>query len=308
MNPVPDMDGRLYWAILRSQGHWADSLYDLKKIKVLKDFTQSIDPYYERPWGKLAPGDFSAIGAMENLHTLIFDCRFPPDAGPLQVGSFSFLARCKKLKKLDVHTTSFTDCALLAELPALNQVYLPARKKLEHTEILDTLSCEIRTDEPEFSDGSFPDYECIAAGEVPPPSGDLAIRFLALDGWECAGGGITQAVLDKMAQTIRNGASHEVYLSMSEYGEDEDFLNIDLAYGWAVPAFNCWDEAGEAHLCLPVNEKYPSVEEEAPVCIGGQSPVPKRFALDDLELAAECALYFARTGRLYPGIPWAKFD
>ena len=79
MNPVPDMDGRLYWAILRPQGRWADSLYDLKKIKVLKDFAGSIDPYCERPWGRLAPGNFSAIGHMENLHTLIFDCRLRPD-------------------------------------------------------------------------------------------------------------------------------------------------------------------------------------------------------------------------------------
>ena len=29
------------------------------------------------------------------------------------------------------------------------------------------------------------------------------------------------------------------------------------------------------------------MEEDAPVEIGGQSPVPKRFALDDLALAAE---------------------
>ena len=144
MNPVPDMDGRLYWAILRAQGRWADSLYDLKKIKVLKDFAGSVDPYYERPWGRLAPGDFSAIGHMENLHTLIFDCQLQPDEPPLQVEDFSFLARCKKLKKLDLHATSFTDCALLAELPALKQAYLPARNTLEHVEVLDGLSCEVK--------------------------------------------------------------------------------------------------------------------------------------------------------------------
>ena len=54
--------------------------------------------------------------------------------------------------------------------------------------------------------------------------------------------------------------------------------------------------------------KYDSVEEDAPVEIGGQSPVPKRFALDDLSLAAECVLYFAKTGRLYPAVPWAEFS
>ena len=138
----------------------------------------------------------------------------------------------------------------------------------------------------------------------------FAVRYLSLNETEYIDGEITQTVLDKMVRMIRGGTVREVYLSMSEYGggDDEDFLNVDLAHGWAVPAFNYWDEEGDAHLCLPVNERYSSVEEEAPVCIGGQSPVPKRFALDDLDLAAECVLYFARTGALYPGVPWARFD
>ena len=58
-----------------------------------------------------------------------------------------------------------------------------------------------------------------------------------------------------------------------------------LAQGWAVPAFNYWDEEGEAHMLLPVNSKY-SGGESAPVEIGGQTPVLTRNALDDLDLAA----------------------
>ena len=309
MNPVPDMDGRLYWAILRAQGRWADSLYDLKKIKVLKDFAGSVDPYYERPWGRLAPGDFSAIGHMENLHTLIFDCQLQPDEPPLQVEDFSFLARCKKLKKLDLHATSFTDCALLAELPALKQAYLPARNTLEHVEVLDGLSCEVKTDERELSGGALPEGEYSPTGGAPTPSGAAAVRFLSLNGTEYIDGGITQAALDKMVRTIRSGAARGVCLSVSEYGgeDDEDFLNVDLAHGWAVPAFNYWDEEGEAHLMLPVNGRYDGAE-LAPVEIGGQSPVLKRHALDDLGLAAECVLHFARTGELYPGLLWEEPD
>lgn len=309
MNPVPDMDGRLYWAILRAQGRWADSLYDLKKIKALKDFAGSVDPYYERPWGRLAPGDFSAIGHMENLHTLIFDCQLLPDGEPLQVNDFAFLTQCAKLKKLDVHRTNFTDCALLSELPELKHVYLPARKKLVHAEVLETLSCEVKTDEPEFSDETFPDYEVIPEREVPPTVGEAAVSYLSLNGRDYTGGEITQAVLDETARTIRSGAPCEVFLSMSEYGgeDDEDFLNVDIAYGWAVPAFNYWDEEGEAHLMLPVNDKYDGAE-LAPVEIGGQSPVLKRHALDDLGLAAECVLHFARTGELYPGLQWEEPD
>ena len=137
----------------------------------------------------------------------------------------------------------------------------------------------------------------------------FAVRYLSLNETEYIDGGITQTVLDKMVRMIRGGTVREVYLSMSEYGrgDDEDFLNVDLAHGWAVPAFNYWDEEGEAHMLLPVNSKY-SGGESAPVEIGGQTPVLKRNALDDLDLAAECVLHFARTGTLYPGLEWEEFE
>ncbi len=308
MNPVPDMDGRLYWAILRSRGRWADSLYDLRKIKVLNDFTRSIDPYYERPWGKLAPGDFSAIGEMENLHTLIFFSGLKAKGEVLQVNDFSFLPRCRKLKKLDLENTSFTDCSLLAGLPNLKQVRLPARGTLEHAEVLDALTCKVTTDEPfSLDDLNFPELETVPSREIPPPTGEFAIRCLELDRWTYMDGEITQGMLDKLARRIRNGAPGACWMTLDSYGE-EDGLSVDLNGGWAALAVNLWDEEGDAYLYLPVNEKYPSVEELAPVEIGGQSPVSKRFALDDLDLAAECALYFAKTGGLYPGIQWAKFD
>ena len=137
----------------------------------------------------------------------------------------------------------------------------------------------------------------------------FAVRYLSLNETEYIDGGITQTVLDKMVRMIRGGTVREVYLSMSEYGggDDEDFLNVDLAHGWAVPAFNYWDEEGEAHMLLPVNGKY-SGGESAPVEIGGQTPVLKRNALDNLDLAAECVLHFARTGTLYPGLEWEEFE
>ena len=43
-------------------------------------------------------------------------------------------------------------------------------------------------------------------------------------------------------------------------------------------------------------------KEDAPVNIGGQTPVLKRNALDNLDLAAECVLHFAKTGELYPNL------
>lgn len=72
-------------------------------------------------------------------------------------------------------------------------------------------------------------------------------------------------------------------------------------------ALNTWDEEGEAHLMLPVNDGCDGAE-LAPVEIGGQSPVLKHHALNDLNLAAECVLHFARTGELYPGLRWEEPD
>lgn len=54
------------------------------------------------------------------------------------------------------------------------------------------------------------------------------------------------------------------------------------------------------------NTNYDTVEILAPVDIGGQSLVPKRFALDDMSLVARIAAHFLETGQLCPGTQWVK--
>lgn len=47
-----------------------------------------------------------------------------------------------------------------------------------HTEVLDTLSCQIYTDEPTYRDDSFPQYKVAPAQEIPgPSSGAFAARL-----------------------------------------------------------------------------------------------------------------------------------
>ena len=113
--------------------------------------------------------------------------------------------------------------------------------------------------------------------------------------------------MDELSKLIRGGKIDSLLLSLDENGE-EDFFTMDIEEGWAAPTFNIWDENGDPVYFQPINEKYQSVEEDAPVEIGGQTPVPKRFALDDLALAAECAIYFAKTGQLSPTVQWAEFS
>lgn len=129
----------------------------------------------------------------------------------------------------------------------------------------------------------------------------FAIRFLNVKGT------VTQERVDELARQIRNDEIYDAWLALDEWGE-EDFLSVDMEGGWAALAFNNWDERGEAHMYQPVNPRYADSEEDAPVNIGGQTPVLKRNALDDLNLAAECVVCFAKTGKLYPALEWEEAE
>lgn len=138
-------------------------------------------------------------------------------------------------------------------------------------------------------------------------SSAFAIRFLDFGGTSYVDGAITQEVLDKLLQRVRRGSVSSFLLSLDQYGE-EDFFHADIENGWAALNFNTWDEEGESHMQVPVNPDFSDSEEEAPVSIGGQTPVLKRNALNDLNLAAECVLHFAKTGELYPHIQWEEWS
>ena len=109
MIPVPEMDERLCHAVQCALKRSPESLYDLKKVKALNDFCYFGDPYYQEKRSGQEPGDFSAIGQMENLHTLVFGTPRSQRIPAVLVTDFSFLAQCKKLKKLDLRWTDFTE-------------------------------------------------------------------------------------------------------------------------------------------------------------------------------------------------------
>ena len=95
---------------------------------------------------------------------------------------------------------------------------------------------------------------------------------------------------------------------LDEYGEDgDDFLTIDKKDGWAALAFNTWDEDGIAHLYQPVAQDD-HTQEQAPVFIGGQTPVLKRNALYDVQTIVDCILYFAKTGKPDPNLEWEEAE
>lgn len=131
---------------------------------------------------------------------------------------------------------------------------------------------------------------------------NLAIHFLNDEDQP-----VTQEAVDELIFKIQNHRIKTAVLALDEYGE-EDFLYIEMNKGWAALSFNTWDEEGNAHMYQPVNPNYEEFQEDAPVNIGGQTPVLKRNAIDDLKLAAECVLHFAKTGELYPGLKWEEAE
>ena len=137
-DPIP-MDPRLLGAVKRALRRMPAVPYDLTQLKALDNFYSPVDPYWDSvPEGfVLTPGDFSALGRMTRLRRLTVVTAL--GAGPLDMGDFSWLPRCKNLQHLDLALTNFSDCALLLQLPALKTVRLPGREQLVHLEALDAL-------------------------------------------------------------------------------------------------------------------------------------------------------------------------
>ena len=229
----------LCWIDLAMMPKKLTDIGQLRRIKRLADKDFPV-PHSEYTKQKLAPiqdflqsrtGDWAMLEEMTNLQVLEFPKRTPPGI----VDDFSFLPKLKNLYRLSLRFTSFTDCSLLSGLTQLKDLALPARKKLIHTEVLDTLSCKIYTDEPTYRDDSFPQYKVVPAQEIPvPASGVFAIRFLEYGRKSFVSSEITQEVLDELSKLIRGGKIDSLLLSLDENGE-EDFFTMDIEEGWAAP-------------------------------------------------------------------------
>ena len=115
---------------------------DFKRATLVDSFSMIYQKFPD--WAEPTPEDFSILGFLENMHTLHFPNK--PGRAPIQVDDFSFLARCKRLKRLDVARTNFTDCSILLQLPFMSYVHLPPREQLTHLKVLDKLPWRRRVD------------------------------------------------------------------------------------------------------------------------------------------------------------------
>ncbi|MCI8556951.1 MAG: hypothetical protein HFI19_04140 [Lachnospiraceae bacterium] len=120
---------------------------DLGRIKTLKleprGRKEGIDTLYICPPSEYFPPepyyydlhDWSVVGRMTSLRTLIIE--------NIYVDDFTFLSKCKNLRKLSLYGTNFSDCRLLLEMPNLKEADLHLCP-LTHEEALSTLSINYR--------------------------------------------------------------------------------------------------------------------------------------------------------------------
>lgn len=109
-----------------------------------------------------------------------------------------------------------------------------------------------------------------------------------------------QLMAEQLKNAILNGKVQDITLSFEPWGED-CFLSVDFDKGWAAILYNACDECAAA----PCDPDRPDGLEDAPVDIGGQTPVPKLCGVEGLEKAARIVLYFLQTGKLSPETKWA---
>lgn len=110
---------------------------------------------------------------------------------------------------------------------------------------------------------------------------------------------ITETLVSQILKEIPDGI--EVLLYLDSYGE-EDFLEV-LCDGEWLALCRCTD-TNEVYYSY--NHCFAGTEELSPLESGGQSPVEKYLAINDIDAGVKAVEYFIRTGELYPGIDWAK--
>ncbi len=274
---------------------------------------------YETPsWLVEKRGDFSIIGEMTALQYLLLQ--------EIEIDDFSFLTRCKNLQMLDLQHTNFTDCSLLAELPNLKKAYLPPRSQMIHTEVLDALrqkaeTPEIEVPEPFYKDEDFQNIEIVDGESVRLSyEGSSKVRYAMVDFagkapsswkdfsqeeedcWAELSEEAKEAMTAQLADGIKKGKVYSFYLSQEPWGEGH-YLGGEFGGGWAA----LWYDPTEEGISYSIyNADYDTVEILAPVEIGGQSPVPKMMAVEDMELVAKITAHFLLTGQLCPGTQWVK--
>ncbi len=244
----------------------------------------------------LSNTNLSDAHVLENLSNVTY-----LDLPASDFDDFSFLLKCRSLEILDLSRTNFRDCSILTKMPELKRVLLPAERQLLHMELLAPLPIQVKSDPKRVRGKDVPPFELIAPypaepWDMEPPYTVLHVNYgsKTFEGRE-----ITEKVVKRLVKDIQEGCADELYLSLEYWGEDENLILIGFGEDGASLYFE--DQEQPIYYTLydpkiPWGSKRENYEEEK------GSPTTR-----DLNLAAECAAYFIKTGKLYPGAHWAKY-
>lgn len=182
--------------------------------------------------------------------------------------------------------------------------------------MLDQLShtVEVKVEEPFYHDEDFKDYVVVDGGDVQLTyQGSTSVRCVSVepscwkefpmleeDNWQNLDTETKEKMIEQLEKSICSGKVKSFVLSQEPWGEGH-YLLADFANGWAAISYQ--NDEDQIYY-MPYNPEYDTVEILAPVDAGGQSPVAKMWALDNMELVAKIVRHFLETGQLCPGTKW----
>ena len=126
---------------------------------------------------------------------------------------------------------------------------------------------------------------------------------------------ITPKVIHKILKEIPTGIG--VYLFLDPDGEC-DWLEVVSDGEWLFLGYCFQDESGRFDNWCSYNPDYADTIEQirdadfsnkkiyTPINSGGQTPIPKIYAITNMDAGVKAVEYFIRTGERYPGIDWSR--
>jgi len=145
----------------------------------------------------------------------------------------------------------------------------------------------------------------------PPPAMPSGLQILyTFDAFGHDGQQLTEASLKKLVQKVQKGENVSVYLCPSDDMEtaiEEEYFQVEIDNRWIAIQYVVEDTSPDGYYCSCFDPDFLDSDEESPMVPGdGQSVIPKKYTMHDPALAAKCVEYYARTGKLYPGMEWLR--
>lgn len=146
-------------------------------------------------------------------------------------------------------------------------------------------------------------------------SNAIAVKYIEYypDGETYSADKITPELIQKILKEIPEGIG--IYLFLDPDGEC-NWLEAVSDGEWMFLGYCFQDETGRFDNWYSYNPDYADTMEQiseadfsdekiyAPINSEGQSPIPKVYAITDMDAGLKAVEYFIRMGERYPGIDW----